>query len=387
MFHPIIFKLDNVKIDTLDKNGEVLLSETPNLGQASLGYHYFYNLTKGNMNITNNLETNNNFYYIVNPFEHTILNYDDSVKNSIKQYLSIKSDVPEINSQEFYKTWEILFQFNLFHKDNLSCAIISDETNVIHYALNIFRNKFNISSSKDKYYNIELSKMSKEVDKIKDKCNLIIANSGKDLGHNDLYQEQHSYLLILEEIISALNNQDDKGNFILKIFDSFTMTTIKLVYILNSFYDEVFVYKPFFSRKSDSEKYIICKGFKSNSNKIKSLEKLFSNIKGHIFDIYPDLVVPKDYVSKFIFINNKISNIQQIIINETIKYIKENNYFGEKYHKFKDEQINATKWWTLTYLPPSNNLFEKNKEDLSKSLDNTIKLHSLEQGKFISNLI
>ncbi len=384
MFSPVIFKLDTVNIDNLDNFGDLILSDTPNLGKSSLGYHYYYHLTKSYLNITNNLESNNNFYYIVNPFEYNILNYEDSVKNTIKQYLNLKSDIPEINSQDFYKMWEMLFQFNIFNDKTLSCAIISENTNVLNYAINIFRTKFNISSTKDKYYDIELSKNK---DKIKSTCNLIIADSGPDLGHNDLHQEQNAYTLILDEIIMALNNQELKGNFILKIFDSFTTLTIKFVYILSSFYDEVYVYKPYFSRQSDSEKYIICKGFKNNNNNIKSLEKIRSKIKEYIFDIYPELIIPREYINKFIFINIKICNTQQIIINEMTSYIKENNYFGEKYHKFKEEQINATKSWILTYLPPSNNLFEKSKEDITKILGQTMKLHSLEQERFMINLI
>ena len=384
MFAPVIFKLDTVNIDNLDKYGDLILSDTPNLGKSSLGYHYYYNLTKSYLNITNNLESNHNFYYIVNPFEYNILNYEDSVKNTVTQYLNLKSDIPEINSQEFYKMWEMLFQFNLFNDKTLSCAIISENTNVLNYAINVFRTKFNISSTKDKYYDIELSKNK---DKIKSTCNLIIADSGPDLGHNDLHQEQNAYTLNLDEIIMALNNQESKGNFILKIFDSFTTLTIKIVYILSSFYDEVYVYKPYFSRQSDSEKYIICKGFKNNSNNIKSLEKIKSKINNFIFDIYPELTIPREYINKFLFINIKICNTQQIIINEMISYIKENNYFGEKYHKFKEEQINATKSWILTYLPPSNNLFEKSKEDITKILEQTMKLHSLEQERFMINLI
>ncbi len=384
MFSPVIFKLDTVNIDNLDNFGDLILSDTPNLGKSSLGYHYYYHLTKSYLNITNNLESNNNFYYIVNPFEYNILNYEDSVKNTIKQYLNLKSDIPEINSQDFYKMWEMLFQFNIFNDKTLSCAIISENTNVLNYAINVFRTKFNISSTKDKYYDIELSKNK---DKIKSTCNLIIADSGPDLGHNDLHQEQNAYTLILDEIIMALNNQELKGNFILKIFDSFTTLTIKFVYILSSFYDEVYVYKPYFSRQSDSEKYIICKGFKNNNNNIKSLEKIRSKIKEYIFDIYPELIIPREYINKFIFINIKICNTQQIIINEMTSYIKENNYFGEKYHKFKEEQINATKSWILTYLPPSNNLFEKSKEDITKILGQTMKLHSLEQERFMINLI
>jgi cytochrome oxidase Cu insertion factor (SCO1/SenC/PrrC family) len=50
------------------------------------------------MSITNNLQTKNKFYYVVNPFEHVISNYEDSLKNLTKHYLNIKEDTPEILS-------------------------------------------------------------------------------------------------------------------------------------------------------------------------------------------------------------------------------------------------------------------------------------------------
>ena len=71
------------------------------------------------------------------------------------------------------------------------------------------------------------------------------------------------------------------------------------------------------------------------------------------FDIYPDLEFPTGYLNKFKFINIKIANPQQIMINEIVKYIKENNYYGEKYHNFREKQIEATKWWVNYFYPPS----------------------------------
>ena len=79
-----------------------------------------------------------------------------------------------------------------------------------------------------------------------------------------------------------------------------------------------------------------------------------------VFDIYPDLDIPQDYLDKFTFMNIKIANPQQIMINEIVKYIKENNYFGEKYHKYKEKQIVSTKWWVNNFYPPTNNIYEKN---------------------------
>jgi hypothetical protein len=75
------------------------------------------------------------------------------------------------------------------------------------------------------------------------------------------------------------------------------------------------------------------------------------------------------------------------MINEIIKYIKENNYFGDKYHTFRDKQIESTKWWVNNFYPPSKNLFDKNKDDLKKIVDSTLNKYNIEQEKFVNQLI
>jgi hypothetical protein len=106
-----------------------------------------------------------------------------------------------------------------------------------------------------------------------------------------------------------------------------------------------------------------------------------------VYDIYPDLEIPKLFLDKIKFINIKIANQQQIMINEIIKYIKENNYFGDKYHTSREKQIDATKWWVSNFFPPSKNLFDKNKEDLKKMVDSILNKYNMEQEKFSTQLI
>jgi hypothetical protein len=75
------------------------------------------------------------------------------------------------------------------------------------------------------------------------------------------------------------------------------------------------------------------------------------------------------------------------MVNEIIKYIKENNYFGDKYHIFRDKQIESTKWWISTFYPPSKNLYEKNQTDISKLYKTTLDKTNLECKKFLETLI
>jgi hypothetical protein len=111
------------------------------------------------------------------------------------------------------------------------------------------------------------------------------------------------------------------------------------------------------------------------------------NSNKFVFDIFPEMDLPTNYLDIFKFINIKIANPQQIMINEIVKYIKENNYFGDKYHMYIEKQIEATKWWTASFYPPSSNLFQKNKDEMTKLLNSSQEKFEMETKKFISILV
>ena len=443
MYNPFIFKLDSGNSDILSKhqNDNIKTSSTINLPLSSLGFHTFIHRTKNAMSITNNLQSKTKFYYIVNPFEIEIDNYEDSLNNLTKKYLNITDDKPNILSHSFYKMWEMLFLFNLGDNKELVYASIEGSNQAFIQAVILFREKLGHGISNDKIFSIpvnsqkgeyiemgkqflgyyndmhpglintkslkgkkqsditnikNISSFKTEMKKTKQYADLITAD-GEFIWDDNNFQEQEGYKLILGEIVCALNVQAKDGDFVIKVFESFTMPTIKLIYILSSFYEETYIYKPLFSRPIDSERYLICKKFKYDwkkdstalNNKIKSLENSLEemNTLSFIRDIYPELIIPQSFIDKIRFINIKITTPQQIMINEIVKYIKENNYFGDKYHTFKEAQITATKWWINNFFPPSKNLLEKNKDDLRKMVEAIINKYNLEENKFTGNLI
>ena len=128
------------------------------------------------------------------------------------------------------------------------------------------------------------------------------------------------------------------------------------------------------------------KGTKNSDKIIKILESIYENYednkKKYVQDILPDLDIPKEWMNIFKFINIRLVNNQQIMINEIVKYIKENNYFGDKYHIFRDKQIESSNWWIKNFYPPSENVYQKNKEDLDKLYKATQEKLNLESQKF-----
>ena len=86
--------------------------------------------------------------------------------------------------------------------------------------------------------------------------------------HHDISKRISSYKLLFSEIYVALHIQKLDGNFVLKVFDLFNYQTIQLIYLLYTCYSIIEFYKPSTSRLSNSEKYVICSGYKGCSDEI-----------------------------------------------------------------------------------------------------------------------
>jgi 23S rRNA U2552 (ribose-2'-O)-methylase RlmE/FtsJ len=403
-YKPFIFKLNNIDISSI--NPEVIKSSNINQPLFSLGFHSFIHRTKNAMSITEKLETKNKFYYVVNPFEHNINDYDKDIARQSEIFLNN----PNILSRAFYKMWEILYTFDIAsseHKEGMTMVGLAEGPGSFIQAFVEFREKY-YEPSNDTIYTLTINsdstvninkdmvetinkrydnmitimktiktggaKNSKDTKilstngdltkvstieylkaNVKKKADLITADGGFE-WKNENYQEQEAYQLILGEIIAAINIQAKGGSFVIKVFETFTLNTIKLIYILSSFYEETYVYKPFFSRSTNSEKYIICKGFKhDNEKQIKYLQTLEDVLKKcetkeFINDMFPNFVLKEEDLNIFKYININIANTQQIMINNLVVYIKSNNYFGDMYHDYRDQQIKANKWWIDNFL-------------------------------------
>jgi 23S rRNA U2552 (ribose-2'-O)-methylase RlmE/FtsJ/DNA-directed RNA polymerase subunit E'/Rpb7 len=96
------------------------------------------------------------------------------------------------------------------------------------------------------------------------KCQLVTADGGIGLETDEAYelQELANCKLFFSEIITALNVQEIGGSFILKVYDMYYDLTLQLIYLLSAYYEKIKITKPRTSRPANSEKYLICIGFK-----------------------------------------------------------------------------------------------------------------------------
>ncbi len=433
-YKPFIFKLNNIDVSNIYDSTDVIKSSNINQPLFSLGFHSFIHRTKSAMAITEKLETKNKFYYVVNPFEHNINDYNEDISHTSDIFLNN----PQILSRAFYKMWEMLYIFDIANMESMTMVGLAEGPGSFIQAFVEFREKY-FEPSKDTVYGLTIntnntininkemvdninkrydnmisvlktngtkasSKTTKTLstngdltkvetieyirENIKKKADLVTADGGFE-WKNENYQEQEAYQLILGEIIGAINIQAKGGSFVLKIFETFTHNTIKLIYLLSSFYEECYLYKPFFSRNTNSEKYIICKGFKYDEIEQSKMKKLLdclkkcdvaSQSKEFINDIFPKFILNNDDINIFKYININIANTQQIMINNLIVYIKSNNYFGDSYHNYRDLQIKANKWWIT-------NFFTDNLNDKTTMVKDIVRYNESELNLFVKKLI
>jgi hypothetical protein len=79
----------------------------------------------------------------------------------------------------------------------------------------------------------------------------------------------------LGEVITALHIQEINGTFILKIYDCGFELTRQLILLLAVFYSVVRIVKPITSRPGNSERYLLCEGFRGISEEeLADLKKL-----------------------------------------------------------------------------------------------------------------
>ena len=191
--------------------------------------------------------------------------------------------------------------------------------------------------------------------KYKNSMNIITADGGFDFSIDFNMQEILSTRLILAEVLYALVMQKKGGNFILKIFDSFSNTTVEIIYLLTCFYNKVYIIKPNTSRYANSEKYVVCIDFKYHT--INHLFNSFFNIIKRISNnnVYIDNILtfqlPYLFSLRLEEINAVLGQQQIESIVNTLNLIKHKNK-NDKLEQLKLNNINKCINWCIRYKQP-----------------------------------
>jgi len=346
-----------------------------------------------------------------------------ALKTFIQSSIIKKNDYVNILSRAFLKLWEMIILFDLIpEKENFVSSHLAEGPGSFIQATILFRdlqeNFKKIKSSKnDKYYAISLHSdnkhlliekefinyygkekprrlhifetvskdevkrgggnlsdgdltllrtinmfaggVSSEIKGFSEDSDLVTADGGFQWEKENL-QEQEAYKLIFSQIVTALKLNKKGGNFVLKIFDTYTTITLKYLELLKSLYKEVYITKPFTSRISNSEKYVVCKNLinKVSSTDIKKLEEMITiinkNDNYNMIKVFTDYDIDDKSLQLYRKINIELFNKQYVGMNNILTFVNLDNYNGVEYHNYLDKQIAASIFWNNTFLDPKN---------------------------------
>jgi len=156
-------------------------------------------------------------------------------------------------------------------------------------------------------------------------CDVVTADGGFDFS-NDFNSQEKSFLrMFLAEIYTAVCLQKENGMCIIKAFDFFLKETISMIALLMKLYSNVDFFKPHTSRPANSEKYIICSGFKMNDALIKKLRCVFIRDDFNFENLVSESEYSRahDIVS---LLNTSFVKNQILSIQTTLESIKTNQY-------------------------------------------------------------
>lgn len=171
--------------------------------------------------------------------------------------------------------------------------------------------------------------------KYKNKMQLVTGDGGFNFSEDFGGQEQNMVSLLFAQIAYALAIQKRGGHFVLKLFDCFLKPTTELLYLLSSAYEKVFICKPFTSRCANSERYVVCQGFRGCDitgldHALKQMCNI-NNVNLNIKSIFDNVHIPMHYYNKIEECNCIIGQMQLENISETLALIES---------KYKTNKIN-----------------------------------------------
>ena len=170
---------------------------------------------------------------------------------------------------------------------------------------------------------------------------------------------------LIKTLMIIYRNQEEDGTSIIKINTLFNKVTADFLYILSSLFDKTYILKPNASNITTYDKYIICKNFIINENKLNlytfSYFKLFNflnTIEEKKVVSLLDFDIPYYFLTKIDDINIIIGQ-QQIESLDLIINILKNKNKEEKIETIKKTSIQKSVSWCEKYKIPCNKFSEK----------------------------
>ncbi|NDD84465.1 hypothetical protein EBZ38_09385, partial [bacterium] len=332
--------------------------------KCSIGFqHYIHSLRK-DKEALKQFENKKKVYLVTNEFELEIDNYDDSIKKNVYKFLNLKDT--SILTLDFYKFWEIFFMFDIIDNTKQNKTLIMADDGSVSQCILAFREKYSKEYKSDitdilkidnNNLNVEIQQFNKNLldnqknkkieikteNEIKEKYDLILGCGNIVETENENTFEQDYFNLLFIQLTNAFKYNKKNGNFIVKIYESFTNITSKIIAILISAYEKVFIVKPLTSKSYISDRYLVCIGFKAKETDIKKIEKIRNkitqNYKLKIVDMFTKYEINKELKLKIIQMNTHITNNIFKSVGKIINFINSQNFYGDEYQNYREKQI------------------------------------------------
>ena len=154
--------------------------------------------------------------------------------------------------------------------------------------------------------------------------------------------------------------------------------------MLSSLYSEVYITKPDTSRTANSERYIVCKGFKLDDssylfNKLHHILIMLNNSQINVLTIQSLIDIPLPYKFKISIaeINSILGNQQIDNILTTMRFIENKERKGEKINTLRSANIQKCVTWCIKNKIPyhktasTGNIFMTNRK-MKSSINKTL---------------
>jgi hypothetical protein len=349
----------------------------------------YYILPKINNTIIVDPKSSDNF---LSPYiSHTLLNYYNEIN---QQILSIcLSDNVTDNDLSYNKYDELIkivnpyeYIFSTVPGSKFSVSKLKPKTNIFYDFLEVSMtlNVFDLYKSesiktlhltKNSNDSIECFEMLREnfhdenisYNEINDETISLIG----DIKFDFLFFEarninSNEYIIsLIEALMIILKNQSLHGSCIIKINDVFYKPVVDIFYILSSLYEKTYILKPNTSNITTFDKYIICKNFQTNNDKVTNFKlnyyKLLVFLKRlndkHITSII-NYEIPYYFTMKLDDVNIIFGQQQLETLDLVINILKNKNK-EDKIESIKKTNIQKSVAWCEKYKIPCNKFSEK----------------------------
>ena len=169
----------------------------------------------------------------------------------------------------------------------------------------------------------------------------------------------------IEIIMLILRFQSNNGVSIIKIDYVFHKPIVDMLYLITSLFDKVFVIKPNTSNITTFEKYLVCKGFISNENKLELYKQNYIKLNNFIKNLPHENVstiisnnIPYYFINKIDDMNCIIGQQQLEALDMIISIFKHTNK-EDKIEIIKKINIQKSVNWCEKFQIPYNKFSDK----------------------------